>query len=203
MFLIFGLSVFFRTVGEGTFHCPRCGGDRAYRQRVGWRCFTLFFLPVLPLGKVGEVVECRTCKTRYDVSALRAPTAGQLAAALPAGMRATAALVLRAGGAGHPAARARAVEAVQGYGEARYGDADVETDLRLAEPFLEQEVTRAGAQLAMEAKEWFLAQAARIALADGPLSDVERNVLHRIADLLGMSRAHALGVIVTTEGAAR
>ncbi|MFC5750054.1 zinc-ribbon domain-containing protein [Actinomadura rugatobispora] len=203
MFLIFGLSVFFRTVGEGTFHCPRCGGDRSYRQRVGRRWFTLFFLPVVPLNQVGEVVECRTCRTRFDVGALRQPTAGQMAAALPAGMRAAAALVLRAGGAGHPAARARAAEAVQGYGEARYDDAAVEADLRLAEPFLEQEVAGAGAQLAMEAKEWFLAQAARVALADGPLSDAERAVLHRVADLLGMSRAHALGVIVTTEGAAR
>jgi tellurite resistance protein len=55
----------------------------------------------------------------------------------------------------------------------------------------------------MEAKEWFLAQTARVALADGPLSDGERQTLHRVAHLLGMSHAHALGVIVTTEGAAR
>jgi hypothetical protein len=201
--LIFGLSVFFRTVGEGTFHCPRCGGDRAYRRRIGRRWFTLFFLPVIPLGRVGEVVECRTCRTRFAPSALRAPTAQQMAAALPAGMRAAAGLVLRAGDPSDGAARARAIEAVTGYGDAHYDDAAIEADLRLRPEFLEEEVSRAGGQLAIEAKEWFLAQAVRIGLADGPLTDRERQALHHVAHLLGMSRAHALGVIVTTEGASR
>jgi tellurite resistance protein len=203
VFLIFGLSVFFRTVGEGTFYCPRDGGDRAYRLRSGRRWFTLFFLPVIPLTAVGEVVECRTCKTRYSTDVLKAPTSQQMAAALPAGMRAAAALVLRAGGASDPAARARAAEAVQGYGERGYGDQAVDADLRMDGSYLEQQVSLAGAQLATEAKEWFLAQSARVGLADGPLTDPERQALNRIADLLGMSRAHALGVIVTTEGAAR
>jgi len=201
--LIFGLSVFFRTVDEGTFHCPRCGGDRAYRRRAGRRYFSLFFLPVIPLNSVGEIVECRTCRTRFEPGVLRSPTARQLAAALPAGMRAAAALVLLAGDAAHPGARARAADAVLGYGERAYGDDELDADLRRPQPALEQQVAAAGAQLATEAREWFLAQAARVALADGPITDPERQALHRVADLLGMSRAHALGVIVTTEGAAR
>ncbi|MEW2352790.1 TerB family tellurite resistance protein [Spirillospora sp. NPDC029432] len=203
MLLIFGLSVFYRTLGEGTFYCPHCGGDRAYRHRAGRRWFTLFFLPVVPLGKVGEVAECRTCRSRFTTAALRSPTAQQMAAALPAGMRAAAALVLRAGDPSDAASRARAVDAVRGYGEARFDDSGVQSDLGLQQPYLEEQVSAAGAQLANEAKEWFLAQAARVALADGPLSDAERQTLHRVAHLLGMSHAHALGVIMTTEGAAR
>ncbi|KAB2345589.1 zinc-ribbon domain-containing protein [Actinomadura rudentiformis] len=203
MLLIFGLSVFFRTVSEGSFHCPQCGGDRAYRRRAGRRWFTLFFLPVIPLNRIGEVVECRTCRTRYSVSALRAPTAQQMAAALPAGMRAAATLVLQAGDPSDEAARGRVVEVVRGYGETRYGPDDVTADLQLRVEFLEEEVAQAGGQLAVEAKEWFLSQAVRVGLADGPLTENERQTLHRVAQLLGMSRAHALGVIVTTEGAAR
>ena len=94
MLLIFGLSVFFRTVGQGDFHCPGCGGDRHYRQRVARRWFTLFFIPVIPLNRVGEVVECTTCRTRYNLDVLRLPTAREMAAALPAAMRASAAAVL-------------------------------------------------------------------------------------------------------------
>ena len=201
--LIFGLSVFFRTVSEGTFHCPQCGGDRAYRRRAGRRWFTLFFLPAIPLNRVGEAVECRTCRTRFGVSVLRTPTVQQMAATLPSGMRAAAGLILRAGDPESVEARRRAIEAVQGYGERRYDDEAVEADLGLRAEFLEEEVTLAGAQLAVEAKEWFLSQVVRVGLADGPLSDAERQTLHHIAHLLGMSRAHALGVIVTTEGAAR
>lgn len=202
MLLVFSLSVFFRTTGEGIFHCPRCGGDRAYRRRDARRWITLFFLPVVPLRHLGEIVECRACKTRFAVSCLRTPTAQQLAAALPAGMRAAAGLVLRAGDPDDEGSRERAIEAVSGYGEDGYDDLAIDTDLDLREAFLEEEVALAGSGLAVEAKEWFLARCVRIGLADGPLDEPERRTLHRVAQLLGMSRAHALGVITLTEAAA-
>ena len=88
--IIWGIRVFFRTTGQGLFHCPRCGGDRRYRRRAGRRFLTLFFIPVIPLTRAGEHVQCTTCRARYHVGALRAPTAAQMQAALPAGMRAAA-----------------------------------------------------------------------------------------------------------------
>ena len=202
MLLIFGLSVFFRTVGEGMFHCPNCGGDRRYRRRAGRRWFTLFFLPVVPLRRLGEAVECGTCRTRFSVSVLRLATVQQMAEALPAAMRAAVALVLMAGDPADDASRRRAVDAVCGYGQDDYDDEALEAGLRSSAESLFGEVGRAGAQLAVEAKEWFLAQVVRVALADGPLSDGERQALHLVAGRLGMTPAHALGVIVTTEGAA-
>jgi tellurite resistance protein len=200
--LIFGLSVFFRTVGEGMFHCPTCGGDRGYRRRIGRRWFTLFFLPAIPLNRLGEVVECRACRGRFTTSVLKLPTAEQMAAALPAGMRAAAALVLTAGDETEESARRRAVEAVRGYGEDHYDDDALDGDLGMPPSFLAEEIARAGSQLAVEAKEWFLAQAVRVGLADGPLGEGERQTLHRVAAELGMTPAHALGVIAMTEGAA-
>ncbi|WP_433326158.1 zinc-ribbon domain-containing protein [Spirillospora sp. CA-294931] len=195
--------MFFRTISEGTFHCQQCGGDRTYRHRSGRRFFTLFFLPVMPLNSVGEVVECRTCKTRFTTSVLQAPTSQQLAAALPAGMRASVSLVLRAGDPSDAAARRYALELVRGYGERGYDENAINTDLNLAPAYLHEEVSRAGGQLAVEAKEWFLAQVVRVGLADGPLTDGERQAVHQVAQSLGMSQAHALGVISTTEGASR
>ena len=201
--LIFGLSVFFRTVGEGVFYCPTCGGDRGYRRRTGRRWFTLFFVPVIPLNHLGEVVECRACRSRFTTSVLKLPTAEQMAAALPAGMRAAVALVLIAGDETEENARRRAVEAVRGYGEEYYDNDALDGDLGMPSPFLAEEIARAGAQLAVEAKEWFLAQTVRVGLADGPLSEAERQALHRVAAELGMTQAHALGVIAVTERAAK
>ncbi|TDD32605.1 hypothetical protein E1287_22245 [Actinomadura sp. KC06] len=203
MLLVFGLTAVFRTVSEGTFHCPQCGGDRAYRRRTGRRWLSVFFVPMVPLWRLGESVTCRTCRGRFPVSALRTPTSQQMAETLAAGMRAAAALVLRAGDPADAAARARAAETVTGYGEPEYDGDAIDADLALRRTFLEREVARAGAQLAVEAKEWFLAQAVRIGLAAGPLGEGERRELHGVADLLGMSPAYALGVIVTTEGASR
>jgi tellurite resistance protein len=201
--LIFGLSVFFRTVGQGDFHCPSCGGDRHYRQRFARRWFTLFFIPVIPLNRVGEVVECATCRTRYAPEVLRMPTAQQMAAALPTAVRAAAAAVLAAGDPASSAARARAVEAVRGYGFAAFDDAMLSADLAGPQDGAGEVIAQAGAQLTTEAREWFLAQVVRIALADGAIENGERQALHMVAGRLGMTPAHAVGVITTTEGAAR
>jgi hypothetical protein len=201
--LIFGLSVFFRTVGEGDFHCTRCGGDRHYRQRIARRWFTLFFIPVVPLNTVGQVVECGTCRTRFNVGALRLPTAAEMEAALPAAMRAASVVVLTAGDPSDSAARTRAVEAVRGYSAADYDDDALDGDLADPADGSGEVIAQAGAQLATEAREWFLAQVVRIALADGAITAGERQALHWIAERLGMTPAHAVGVISTTEGVAR
>lgn len=202
MLLIFGLSMFFRTVGQGDFHCPNCGGDRHYRQRVARRWFTLFFIPVIPLNRVGEVVECTACRTRFNLDVLRLPTARQMAAALPTAMRAAATVVLTAGDPHSSAARARAVDAVRGYGQAEFDEEMLTTDLDRPDDGSAEVIAQAGAQLTTEAREWFLAQVVRIALADGAISAGERQALHMIAGRLGMTPAHAVGVISTTEGAA-
>jgi hypothetical protein len=68
--IIFGLRTWWRTIGQGTFHCRQCGADRQYRHRAGRRWFTLFLIPVIPLNKVGENVQCTTCKTRYQQNVL-------------------------------------------------------------------------------------------------------------------------------------
>ncbi|GAA4492148.1 TerB family tellurite resistance protein [Actinoallomurus oryzae] len=203
MLLIFGLSVFFRTIGQGDFHCPNCGGDRHYRQRVARRWFTLFFIPVIPLNHVGEVIECGTCRGRFNLDVLRLPTAQQMAAALPMAMRAAVGAVLVAGDPADSAARTRAVEAVRGYGMADFDDETLAADLEERPDGTDEVIAQAGAQLTTEAREWFLAQVVRVALADGAIGAGERQALHAVAGRLGMTPAHAVGVISTTEGAAR
>ncbi|MCO6006325.1 TerB family tellurite resistance protein [Actinoallomurus purpureus] len=203
MLLIFGFAVFFRTVSHGDFHCPHCGGDRRYRRRVARRWFTLFFLPVIPLTRVGEIVECTTCRNRFGLGALRLPTVRQMEAALPVAMRAAVVPVLTAGNPDHTGARNRAVEAIRGYGAADFDDDALQADLDEPPGDAEDVIATAGAQLTTEAREWFLAQTVRVALADGALSDAERQVLRQVASRLGLTPAHAFGVIATTERAAR
>jgi tellurite resistance protein len=54
-------------------------------------------------------------------------------------------------------------------------------------------------QLVVPAREWFLAEAVRIGLVDGTLSDEERLAAREIAAQLGMTPAQAHGVIAMTE----
>jgi tellurite resistance protein len=209
LLIIFGLRVFYRTIGQGAFHCQRCGGDREYRHRAGRRWITLLFIPVVPLTRVGEHVKCAVCGTWYRMGVLALPTSAQMLVALPAGMRAAATVVLRAGGGSSAPARRRAIDAVRSAGLAEYDDAALDADLATsamsANPAqdLAGPLNRLAIQLAVPAREWFLADAVRIGLADGPLSDEERQAAQEIAAQLGMTLAQARGVIsMTEEGAA-
>lgn len=204
MLIIFGVRVYFRTIGQGTFHCQRCGGDRTYRLRSGRRWVHVFFIPLIPLTHAGEFVQCDRCGARYSADVLTLPTMAQMQSALPAGMRAAAVTMLRAGDPGSSAARRRVSDAVAGAGLAGYDDAKIDADLRespgycAGEPVAVRLEVLAG-QLAPPAREWFLAEIIRVGLADGALSDAERQAAMGIAASLGMSTAQAIGVIALTE----
>jgi hypothetical protein len=197
------------------FHCQRCGGDREYRHRSGRRWFTLFFIPVIPLNHVGDHVQCTICGTRYRMDVLSLPTTAQMQEALPAGMRAAAIAMLRAGGGSSASARRRAMDAIKGAGVVGYDDVALDADLSvaampalpghdlagqdLAGHNLAEPLNRVAIQLAVPAREWFLAEVVRIGLADGMLSDDERHTAREVAAQLGMTPAQARGVISMTE----
>ena len=65
-----------------------------------------------------------------------------------------------------------------------------------------QAITLLGGQLRPEAKEWHLTEVIRIALADGPLSETERQAALAIGLDLGMTQAQVVGVVAMTEQSA-
>jgi hypothetical protein len=192
--IIFGLSIFFfGTAGAGLFHCPRCGGDRDYRLKIGRRWFTLFFLPVIPLNEVARVVQCQTCKTRFDPAVLRVATAGQIGSAVPLIYRTFAVCVLRVGDS--PAARTRAIEVAVAAGAQPYGPAELDHDLATLPPRLDNRTYQVVAQFDVEARERIMLAAARVAVADGPISDDERKILTSVGEYLGLTPAAIHGTM--------
>ena len=84
----------------GEFFCPKCGGDRQWVRCVLRRWFTVFFVPLFPMGRpVASAVQCTTCATRFDEDVLGQPTANVLTAELQGTMRIAATEVVRAAGA--------------------------------------------------------------------------------------------------------
>jgi hypothetical protein len=203
--LIIGLRVCFRTVGHGVFHCQRCGGDRQYRRRSGRRFFHILFIPLIPLGRTGEHLQCTTCAGRYRTGVLAVPTSAQMEAALPAGTLVAGLYMLLAGDSGSEPARRRVIDAMRAAGRADYDVTALERDLaQAAEPGWDSVVplNTLAAQLAVPAREWFVADAVRIGLADGQLTDDERLAAKHVAANLGLTAAHAYGVITMTEESA-
>jgi len=197
--IIWGLRVIYHTVAQGTFFCRKCGGDRAYRRRAGRRFITVFFIPLIPLSKTGEHVQCTTCKTRYVTEVLRLPTAAKMQAALPAGMRALVAAMLIAGDPASQAARRKAIEAVTGAGAQGYDDAALDADIAQPAGAGRKAIAALGDQLQVPAREWYLAEVIRIGMADGPLTGAERVAAEILAAGLGLTQAQVIGVITLTE----
>lgn len=70
MFVIFGIKSRKKTIEQGRFHCPNEGGTRPFRHQQARRWFSLFFIPLIPLGKQGEWVQCLSCGATYGPDVL-------------------------------------------------------------------------------------------------------------------------------------
>jgi len=69
--IIWGSRVRYKDLDTGEFFCPRCQAKRAYKHKEARRYFTLYFIPIIPMGKLGEMIECQTCKTAYEMGVLQ------------------------------------------------------------------------------------------------------------------------------------
>jgi hypothetical protein len=197
--IIWGLRVVYHTIAQGTFFCRKCGGDRRYRRRASRRFITVFFIPLIPLKTTGEHVQCTTCKTRYVTEVLRLPTAAKMQEALPAGMRALVAAMLRAGDPASQAARRKAIEAVAGAGAQGYDGAALDADIAQPAGAGRKAIATLRDQLQVPAREWYLAELIRIGMADAPLTGAERIAAESLAADLGLTLAQVIGVITLTE----
>jgi hypothetical protein len=194
--LIFGVSVRWKTLADGMFHCPHCGVDRHFRRQMARRWFTLFFIPLVPMKVLGELVECSSCHNRFAPSVLRTPTNASIALELTASMRAAVAAIIEAGGSDRVAARLAAVEAMADVGAGEYLDATLTWDLdRHASVGYEDRLRRVATALEPVGREHLLATLAHVAIADGEYSGDEQHVLERAGDALGLSPAHVRGVL--------
>jgi tellurite resistance protein len=176
-----------------------------YQRCTGRRWFHVLNIPVIPLDRIGEHVQCRSCRTRYRLEVLMVPTTAEMQVALPAASLAAVTIMLQSGDQASALARSRAVEVVRAAGLSGYDDSALTADLAAAgDPDLDLQgsLTSFSRQLIGPAAEWFLADAVRVGLADGPLSDDERDAARAVAAHLGMTSAQAHGVISMTEQSA-
>lgn len=202
MFLIMGMKVKLKAIGDGTFHCPRCGGDRHYRRLQARRWFTVFFIPVIPLKELGTVVQCDSCGGQFTEAVLQAPTSVDLAAAHVDAMRAAAFafLLLR----DTPAAAQAAMRAVRDAGLPGYGDADLTWDRQTrADQRVDERVGAVGPLLEPVGRERFLEGCLRIGLAEGDLTADSIALAHRVGAALGLTRANVDGVVAHVAAGAK
>ncbi|HEX2577453.1 MAG TPA: hypothetical protein VHK88_13945 [Aquihabitans sp.] len=201
MLIIFGFRIRFRTTGTISFFCPRCGGDRVGDRRSARRWFTVFWIPVLPLNQVGELVECTTCHTRYEPHVADQPTTADLSQILGNAVRVLTAMVVRTGDAGDAPMAATAVthvrEALPGY-----DDATLASDVAAVDPALaEQYVAPLAEGLQITGRERLLGDLVRVALAGGTITPDQRRVIDLAGRGLALTPAHVTGIVTSVVAA--
>jgi hypothetical protein len=103
------------TTDQGKFHCPRCGPGRQYELRQVRRWFTLYFIPLIPMNKTGEYVECKQCSGTFGPEAITYSPADAARKLLNQFRRALVLLVARAGSTDATRARLQAGLATAGF----------------------------------------------------------------------------------------
>ncbi len=200
MILIWELRARAKALSTGEFFCSHCGTDRSYVLQQIRRWFTLFFIPLFPVGKpLGEQVKCSTCGTRFSPDVLNTPTSASFSENLRGAMRIAAVSMLAAGDRANEAARTAAVDAARTSGAENYDDTWLTHDLEALDPSnLSEYLAPLANGLNTQGKETFIEQVARIGAADGPLTAPENHVLESLGSALGISAAHLRGIMVST-----
>lgn len=201
MLLIWGFKVVFKTLGEGDFHCPACRGDRHYRLRSARRWFTFFFIPIIPLKQIGEVVECTTCSRTFDRAVLDLPTASESATAVGYARRSLLAHMVEVGG-NTSVSRWAAIAAMRDAGQPDYDEAQLDIDRATADwQHTLGWVRHLVGTLSTAGAESMLMAAANVGAADGRLTDQERGVLDDLGAVLGLTPLHVEGIVSAAHAA--
>lgn len=68
--ILIGFTHLDKTTGEGAFFCPQCGDQKNYQQKSSRQWITLYFIPIVPLGRTTDLIECRACGVSYESDVL-------------------------------------------------------------------------------------------------------------------------------------
>ncbi len=199
--IIFGTRVRTRALEALLFFCPRCGGDRRGERLLARRWFTLFFLPVIPLDRVGELVRCTTCHTSFEPSVADQPTSADLSVVLTNAVRVLAAMIVRGGDSARPELRTAAVTQVRAVDPA-YDEAHLLADAAAIDPALaERYVEPLAATMAVAGKERLVADLVHLALTGGTVTADQRRVIDMAGRGLGLTPTHVTGVVTSVVAA--
>ena len=186
--VIFGFRGVGQTIGKGEFHCPQCAQVVPYSHTNIRRFFTLFFIPIIPAGDLGEYIQCARCQNTYTVAVLSAPPVALVnATVISRSLRQILACVASADGDVNDVEADLAVRLIQGSTDGRYTrdwfSQDV-VDFNVAE--LLASMRSLARAITDEGKEHMVGLAAQLAVCDGEMNQAERDLINSIAEHLGV-----------------
>jgi uncharacterized tellurite resistance protein B-like protein len=199
--IIFGTRGVKSNIATGTFHCPQCEKNTEYRHRKVHKFFTLYFIPIIPLGSLGEYVECRICKGTFIPRVLEednSQTQAMFMAIYMEAIKHSMVLIMLADGVIEDSEK----DAVLGIIN-RFGHDDL-TMLQLDEYVAEVQkgslditkyLKEIGSSLNEHGKEMIIRCALEVSASDGHMDISELNEIAKMSEALEMSKSHFKGIM--------
>lgn len=199
--IIFGTRGITTTPQQGDFNCPSCSSVENYWLKRVRRFFTLYFIPLIPLDKLGEYVECSSCKDTYKPDILEydpAANAASFEAEYHIAIKKVMIHMLLADGEIDDAEIDSVLDVYERVTSAKLDKAELMEEIKSIEQSRESfssALSSLQGSLNEEGKEMVVKAALYVALADGEFHEDEKDMLAQIGKDLGMTSAHLQGVI--------
>jgi len=199
--IFFGTRGVKSTMEEGNFICPQCATDQAYKHKKVTRFFTLYFIPLIPLGKAGEFVECQNCQGTfvprvldYDPEAEK----NEFQSVYEKAMRHSMVLMMLADGEIDDNEMITVHKIINKFGHHDISFDELKDFVKIVEESAEPVDTYLSTitpGLNEHGKEVIIKCALSVAAADGNIDPSELKLIHDMATAMEMSSSHLKGIL--------
>lgn len=200
--IIFGTRGIKSTIKSGNFHCPQCENDKPYRHRKVTKFFTLYFIPLIPLGSAGEYVECGTCKGTFIPRVLDAvnDTKKEFMATYEKALRHSMVLMMLADGVIDENEKVMVLEIINKFGTNDMNISELESYITQVQNENEDIATylkKIGPVLNEHGKEVIIKCALSVAAADGHVDESEIALIAQMGQSMEMTSSHLKGILAS------
>lgn len=198
--IIFGTRGVKSTITTGNFGCPQCEQTKPYRHRKVTKFFTLYFIPIIPLGSAGEYVECDSCKGTFIPRVLESnnnSNRDEFMAIYEKAIRHSMVLVMLADGVIDDNEKKQVLLIINKFGKNDMSLSELEDYINVVQKENEEVTTylkKIGTSLNEHGKETIIKCALSVAAADGNIDDSELGLISKMGQSMEMSTSHLKGI---------
>ena len=177
---------------------------RAYKHKKVTRFFTLYFIPLIPLGRLGDYVECQTCRGTFVSRVLEYdPNQNQneFQSQYEKAMRHSMILMMLADGVIDDNEMIMVHKIINKFGHHDITMDELETLVQVVEREKEPVSTylsKIAPSLNEHGKETIIKCGLAVAHSDGHFDETEKAMIHEMADAMEMSKSHLKGILADT-----
>ena len=193
--IIFGTRGIKSTLNSGDFLCPQCDQTKPFRHRKVTKFFTLYFIPIIPLGKRGEYVECRECKGTFVPRVLdyNASSKENSKAIYETAIKHSMVLIMLADGVIDDKEKKQILEIINKFNRNKLTPTELDNYIKKVQAEKEDISTylkKISGGLNEHGKEIIIKCALFVSAADGNIDKSELKVISKMAQALEMSSSH-------------